>query len=127
MRQEEKDYIIEQLGKIDDIGELSDGYHTFNSLYRQRLYLFAALVNTYHLRAWKTKRHDDGELCFDGDWFLVGIETPEGQYTYHYQNEYWDLFKCKEIEKAPKFDGHTDKDVTRLMSLFHQTYGLSID
>jgi len=30
-----------------DIGEFSDGYHTFNSLYRQRLILFAALVNTF--------------------------------------------------------------------------------
>lgn len=31
-----------------DIGEFSDGFHTFNSLYHQRLILFAALVNTFH-------------------------------------------------------------------------------
>lgn len=29
------------------IGDLSDGYHTFNSLYYQRMILFAALVNFF--------------------------------------------------------------------------------
>ena len=29
----------------------------------------------------------------------------------------WDLFECTEIDKGPKWDGHTDKDVTRLLSL----------
>ena len=41
---------IEQICKIaniDDIGELSDGFHTFNSLYHQRAILFATIVNTY--------------------------------------------------------------------------------
>ena len=68
-----------------DIGEFSDGFHTFNSLYHQRLVLFAALVNTYPDFSWKTKRHSDGEECFGGGWFLVGINTPEGPYTYHYE------------------------------------------
>ena len=31
----------------DDIGEFSDGYHTFNGLYYQRMILFAALVRAY--------------------------------------------------------------------------------
>ena len=102
---------------IENIGEISDGYHTFNDLYHQRLVLFAALVNTFHELSWKTKRHNDGEECFGGGWFLVGINTPEGPYTYHYEMKDWDLFKCKEIDKGPKWDGHTDKDVTRLLSL----------
>ena len=41
---------IEQICKIaniDDIGELSDGFHTFNSLYHQRAILFTTIVNTY--------------------------------------------------------------------------------
>ena len=29
----------------DDIGEVSDGYHTFNQLYHQRAVLFATIVN----------------------------------------------------------------------------------
>lgn len=117
MKEEEKKYILSQLDKVDDIGEISDGYHTFNSLYNQRLYLFAALVNAYPNKAWKTKRHDDGKLCFGGGWFLVGIDTPDGPYTYHYPLVYWNHFGCRPIYKAHKFDGHTDKDVTRLLSL----------
>ena len=110
--------ILEQAGiDVEKIGEVSDGYHTFNSLYRQRLILFAALVNTYPDISWKTKKHEDGEECFGGEWFLVGINTPEGPYTYHYELKDWDLFKCMELEKAPKWDGHTDKDVERLLSL----------
>ena len=100
-----------------DISEFSDGFHTFNSLYHQRLILFATLVNTYPDFSWKTKRHNDGEECFGGGWFLVGINTPKGQYSYHYELKDWDLFNCKELDKAPEWDGHTDKDVERLLSL----------
>ena len=102
---------------ISDIGEISDGCHTFNSLYDQRLVLFAALCNTFNTKAWKSYKHSDGILCFGGGWFIVGVDTPEGTYTYHYKNEHWDLFKCKELEEAPVWDGHTDKDVKRLLSL----------
>ena len=60
--------LCERSGIDIDIGEISDGYHTFNSLYHQRLILFAALVNAYSDISWKTKRHEDGELCFGGGW-----------------------------------------------------------
>lgn len=120
MKKEERQYLIEQAETKDSIGEVSDGYHSFNSLYRQRLYLFAALVNTYKDKAWKTRKHcEDGKECFGGGWFLVGIDTPEGSYTYHYENEYWDLFECKEIPESKPFDGHTDEDVTRVLTLPH--------
>ena len=117
MNEKDKQYLLEQINTKDDIGEISDGYHTFNSLYNQRLYLFAALVNAYREYAWKTKKHEDGELCFGGGWFLVGITTPDGDYSYHYELKDWDLFDCRELDVAPHFDGHTDKDVPRLMSL----------
>ncbi len=29
-------------------------------------------------KAWKSLRHEDGELCFGGEWFIFGIDTPEG-------------------------------------------------
>lgn len=102
---------------VSDVGELSDGYHTFNSLYKQRLYLFAALVNTFPELSWKSHKHSDGQECFGGGWFVVGIDTPEGPYTYHYENDHWDMFKCKELNVAPDWDGHTDKDVDRVLSL----------
>lgn len=99
------------------IGDLSDGYHTFNDLYYQRLVLFATIVNSNPLISWKSYKHEDGKLCFGGGWFIVGVDTPEGPYTYHYENKYFDMFKCQELEVAKHFDGHTDKDVTRLLSL----------
>ena len=105
---------LEELG---DIGKISDGYHTFNSLYHQRCVLFATLCNTFKNLSWKSRKHSDGEKCFGGGWFIVGIDTPEGQYTYHYEDEFWDLFKCQELDVAKEFDGHTDKDVGRLLSL----------
>lgn len=100
-----------------DIGEFSDGFHTFNSLYHQRLILFAALVNTFPTLAWKSHKHSDGEAPFGGGWFIVGVDTPKGPYTYHYENKDWDLFRCKEVATAPEWDGHTDKDVERVLSL----------
>lgn len=103
---------------VDDIGELSDGFHTFNSLYEQRAILFAALVKAYKDKSWKSYRHEDGELCFGGGWFIVGIDTPKGSYTYHYENKYWDMFDCVELPRSKHWDGHTEADAeTRLMSL----------
>lgn len=103
---------------VKDIGELSDGFHTFNGLYEQRMILFAALVKAYKDRAWKSYRHEDGEYCFGGGWFIVGIDTPEGSYTYHYENKYWDMFDCVDLPRAKHWDGHTEADAeTRLMSL----------
>lgn len=96
---------------------LSDGYHTFNSLYFQRLVLFAALVKAYKDRAWKSWKHEDGEPCFGGGWFIVGIDTPHGSYTYHYEGKDFDLFECEELPVAKHWDGHTEADATRLLSL----------
>ena len=113
------DGVNEALEVIDryNIGELSDGYHTFNSLYEQRMYLFATIVNQNKDKAWKSYKHEDGELCFGGGWFIVGVDTPNGSYTYHYENKYYDLFECEELECGKHWDGHTDKDVDRVLSL----------
>lgn len=102
---------------IKDIGDLSDGFHTFNGLYEQRMILFAVIVKQNKDRAWKSLRHEDGELCFGGGWFIVGIDIPEGSYTYHYEDSYFSLFDCEELECGKRWDGHTEKDVTRLLSL----------
>ena len=107
-----------EVAKVSDIGDVSDGFHTFNSLYEQRMILFAALVKAYRDKAWKSHRHEDGEYCFGGGWFIVGIDTPEGSYTYHYENKYWDMFDCADLPRAKHWDGHTEADAeTRLMSL----------
>ena len=106
-----------KIAGVDEIGELSDGYHTFNSLYYQRMILFATIVKQNSDFAWKSWHHEDDEPCFGGGWFIVGIDTPAGSYTYHYEAKYYDIFKCKELKKARHWDGHTEKDVTRLLTL----------
>jgi len=84
----------------------SDGYHTFKELYHHRAVLFAALIAQMPEKAWKSKTHSDGSV-WDG-WFIVGIETPDGMATYHYAIEpYWNMFCCRELERAPEWDGHT--------------------
>ena len=106
-----------EVAGVKDIGDLSDGFHTFNQLYYQRMILFATIVKQNRDKAWKSLRHEDGELCFGGGWFIVGIDTPEGSYTYHYEDNYYSLFDCVELECGKHWDGHTEKDVTRLLSL----------
>ena len=105
--------------KIPETGidDLSDGSHTFRQLYYQRMMLFATIVKQNKDKAWKSLRHEDGEPCFGGGWFIVGIDTPEGSYTYHYEDNYFSLFDCEELEHGKHWDGHTEKDVTRLLSL----------
>jgi hypothetical protein len=102
-----------------DMGEVSDGYHTFNQLYHQRAVLFATIVKQNKEKAWKSWKHGDGKFCFDSnkEWFIVGVDTPEGSYAYHYEKKYWDMFDCVELEHGKFWDGHTEEDVTRLLSL----------
>lgn len=97
------------------IGEVSDGYHTFDELYYHRMILFSVICNTYKDKAWKSWKHSDGTM-FD-DYFIVGITTDEGNYTYHYHKDFWDMFKVRNLDFAPKWDGHEPKDITRLLSL----------
>lgn len=101
------------------IGDLSDGYHTFNQLYHQRAVLFAVIVNHNPGISWKSFKHEDGKYCFDkdGEWFIVGIDTPKGPYTYHFEKKYWSMFNCRELPVAMHWDGHTEEDVIRLLSL----------
>lgn len=98
-------------------GETSDGYHTFNELYHHRAVLFSVVVAANSGRAWKSKLHHDGTM-YEG-MFIVGVDTPQGQATYHYDVEpYWDMFWCKELERAPEWDGHTPNEaIERIGSL----------
>ena len=86
-------------------GETSDGYHTFNELYHHRAVLFSVIVKAFPERAWKARQHHDGTM-YEG-MFIVGIDTPYGQASYHYDIEpYWNMFACRELERAPEWDGH---------------------
>ncbi|WP_195484738.1 hypothetical protein [Collinsella bouchesdurhonensis] len=97
-------------------GNTSDGYHTFNELYHHRAVLLSVIVENFAARAWKSKLHADGTM-YEG-MFIVGIETPDGQATYHYDMPYWNLFRCKEVDRAPEWDGHTpDQAIERIGKL----------
>ncbi len=97
-------------------GKTSDGYHTFNELYMHRTNLFAVICRQNPSCSWISNKHEDGTM-FDG-MFIAGIKTPEGDYTYHCENEYRELFKgVKVLEFAPPYDGHLPDDIGRLFSI----------
>lgn len=107
----------------ESIGHFSDGYHTFGELYFHRTALLASLVKTLPDKmTWKSKKHSDGTM-FD-DMFIVGIDLPEGPVSYHIElteldgRDNWELFKCKELEKAPEWDGYTPNDVVERLRKF---------
>lgn len=109
--------------------DTSDGYHTFDELYRFRMLYNAAWFNT--LAEWqenegdqgyklfKSHKHSDGEIPFGGGWFVVGAQLPKiGQITNHYEDQYWDLFVVPERARAPVWDGHTAQMVADRLEEF---------
>ncbi len=101
--------------KLSVSGDTSDGYHTFDELYYHRMVLFSIICNQNKDLAWKSMKHHDGTMY--ENYFIVGISTTEGDYTYHYDIRDWNYFNVKELEKAPKWDGHKPSDITRLLTL----------
>ena len=117
---------------MDNMNEaiIQDAYHTMDELYDHRTILFACLIEAYRDRyyhneitgeatkiiTWKSRKHSDG--TYEEGWFIAGINTPFGQITYHQKSIYWNIFHCKELEKAPEYDGHSPKHVlTRLSQM----------
>lgn len=99
-----------------NVEDVSDGYHTFKELYEFRKVFNACLFNEWYKQGkyevHKSFRHNDGELCFGGGWFIVVAILPTGQISNHYENFDWNLFNVEETEKAKyEFDGHTPQDV----------------
>ena len=113
-------YVEKILGSIQnkkpvDVGEVSDGYHTFNELYRYSMLYNAAFFNLLarsgQVEVCKSRRHSDGEKCFGSDdWFIVMAILPTGQVSNHYESKYWDLFDVPERETAFEYDGHTPNE-----------------
>ena len=107
-----------------DIDEVSDGYHTFNELYRYRLLYNAAFFNQLAkikgnpFKVIKSKFHSDGQKPFGGGWFIVQCMLPTGQISNHYELKDWDLFKIPEMEKAYKWDGHSPEEAANRLEDF---------
>ena len=106
-----------------DMGEVSDGYHTFNELYEYRMLYNAALFNEFAKQelydVHKSRKHSDGEYPFgDSNWFIVMAELPTGQISNHYEMKDWDKFQIPEKEVANKWDGHSPRDVAERLTSF---------
>lgn len=108
-----------------DVGETSDGYHTFNELYDHRHTLFLALckltteVEDNQRVVWRSLLHSDG-TSLEG-WFIMGNgDEPGQQITYHLPIARWDEAGFADtLERAPTWDGHTSTDVLkRLRTLY---------
>ena len=86
-------------------GGLSDGYHTFDELYRHRIMLWILTAKMLQQKDYPVYKfhHYEG-------WFCLGAETPCGQISYHIPESQWHLCDFA-IERQPEFDGHTSKDV----------------
>lgn len=108
--------ILKQKERGFSTKDISDKWHTFDELYYHRMVLFLAIQKANLDKSWKSKKHHDGTM-FD-DSFIVGIETRQGQYSYHYDLKYWDMFEdIEELEFAPEYDGHKPDDVGRLLNI----------
>lgn len=87
------------------VGEdLSDGYHTFDELYEHRVLLFINLCmqNPDQARIGKT----------DGEWFVLFLQLPSGQISYHLHTKYLPLVTRSIVaDLSLEWDGHTSKDV----------------
>ena len=99
------DFKKEHGGSFTD--KISDGYHTFEELYEHRTKLFIALCRLIPpSMVWKSKKHHDGTMY--AGMFIMGVNTPDGQATYHLDDKYWDdVAFVKELPNAPPFDGHS--------------------
>ncbi len=96
------------------IGQVSDGYHTFDELYEHRCTLFLALMLSNPAISWYSDRHND-DSKWDG-WFIAGMKLPTGMVTYHLPASMWTLaFETGAtlLDKAPEWDGHTAADVIK--------------
>lgn len=120
--------LIESLQEEQDMGEVSDGYHTFNELYYYRMLYNAAFFNLLP-KGWvhKSKRHHTGEECFGGGWFIVMANLPTGQVSNHYELKDWDLFQVQEKEFADEWDGHTPQEAAKRLYEYLQQEQPEVD
>ena len=102
---------------MENVGDVSDGYHTFSELYDHRCHLFIALMRSNPKISWRANNHGDGTM-FPG-WFIAGMDLPTGQISYHLPLWMWEMLDGCSVattNKAPEWDGHTPSDVVKRLA-----------
>ena len=111
----------EYTDELENTGQISDGYHTFDELYAHRSALFIALMSVAPEISWYSKLHGDGTM-FD-NMFIAGMQLPSiGQITYHLNLvPYWDLIAetgALHLSVAFRYDGHTSDNVLERLKAY---------
>lgn len=105
-----------------DTNKISDGYHTFDDLYKHRIMLYMCVcrlaIETMHFECWKSKKHHDGSEY--ENWFIMGLTSlndPTLNVSYHLPMScFEDCNFAVTLDKAPEWDGHTSMDVLERLS-----------
>lgn len=88
-----------------NLGDISDGYHTFNELYEHRNLLFINLCLNSPMPCWIKKEED-----FPG-YFCLYLKLFSGQISYHIPNKYRYLIEDRATGYPEQWDGHSSLDV----------------
>ena len=107
---------------VSNVGQVSDGYHTFDELYHHRSLLFIAFLKKFGKHdpyPWWSLHHYDGSM-YPG-YFIVGVTLPDIQkaISYHLKLHHLPTVKaCGNIEErniAPICDHDSDEVLIRLI------------
>lgn len=105
----------------------ADEHHTLEELYEYRSAYNSLLFNEWAKQdkydTHKSWRHNDGELCFGGGWFIVTAQTSYGQVTNHYPSSDWKYFHIPEKRIAAPYDGHTPEIALKRLQQLAQNKG----
>ena len=94
---------------VDAVAEL---YH-YRMLYNA-LALYG--LDSLGYKIGRSRRHHDGELCFNGEYFIVWVFLPTGMVTNHYKLEDEKYFSfLVAYYTAPEWDGQTPQEAARRM------------
>lgn len=117
-------YIVELKNHNISVKGISDGYYTFDEYIRRRNSLFVKLCKIHSKYSWKSMQHynEENDPMFNGC-FIAGIDTPGGMVTFHLKMEYWNQLDVLEVDRAPEYDGYTQKDVKMCLRSLNKKRG----
>lgn len=92
--------------EVENLKNVSDGYHTISELYDHRCLLWIYLCLIYCIQCYIKKDNYEG-------WFLLGMYKKNGeQISYHCPNKYLHLVEdVINEDDGVVWDGHTPNDV----------------